>query len=110
MLGALCQERESESEIEVIQSCPTLCNPIDCGLLGSSIRPWDFPGKSTGVGCHFLLQGDLPDPGIKPRSPAFQTDTLTPEPPGKPCQPPEQDAKPESEEALLHIPASANVT
>ena len=20
-------------------------------------RPWDFPGKSTGVGCHFLLQG-----------------------------------------------------
>ena len=21
------------------------------------LRPWDFPGKSTGVGCHFLLQG-----------------------------------------------------
>ena len=20
------------------------------------LRPWDFPGKSTGVGCHFLLQ------------------------------------------------------
>ena len=20
-------------------------------------RPWDFPGKNTGVGCHFLLQG-----------------------------------------------------
>ena len=33
-----------------LQSCPTLCNPID----GS--RPWDSPGKNTGVGCHFLLQ------------------------------------------------------
>ena len=30
--------------------------------------PWDFPGKSTGVGCHFLLQGILPtgrwNPGL----------------------------------------------
>ena len=25
-----------------------------------------FPGQSTGVGCHFLLQGDVPDPGIDP--------------------------------------------
>ena len=22
--------------------------------------PWDFPGKNTGVGCHFLLQGIFP--------------------------------------------------
>ena len=28
--------------------------------------------------------GDLPDPGIKPESPAFQADTLSSEPPGKP--------------------------
>ena len=36
------------------QSCPTLCDPID----GSpqAPRPWDPPGKNTGVGCHFLLQ------------------------------------------------------
>ena len=26
---------------------------MDCSLPGSSIHPWDFPGKSTGVGCHF---------------------------------------------------------
>ena len=32
------------------------------------LPPWDSPDKSTGVGCHFLLQGDLPDPGIKPTS------------------------------------------
>ena len=31
--------------------------------------PWDSPGKNTRVGCHSLLQGDLPDPGIEPRSP-----------------------------------------
>ena len=34
-------------------------------------------------GLLFLSPGDLPDPGIKPRSPAFQADTLTSEPPGK---------------------------
>ena len=37
-----------------LQSCPTPCDPID----GSARlpRPWDSPGKNTGVGCHFLLQ------------------------------------------------------
>ena len=28
--------------------------------------PWDFPGKSTGVGCHFLLQGIFPPQGLNP--------------------------------------------
>ena len=37
------------------QSCPTLYDPVDCSLLGSS--PWNYPGKNIGVGCHFLLQG-----------------------------------------------------
>ena len=36
-------------------------------------------------GLPFPSPGDLPDPGIKPRSPAFQADTLTSEPPGKRC-------------------------
>ena len=38
-----------------------------------------------GVGCHFLLQGDLPDQGIKPVSPeskALKVDSLSTEPPG----------------------------
>ena len=35
-----------------LQSCPTLCNPVD----GSLLCPWDSPGKNAGVGCHFLLQ------------------------------------------------------
>ena len=38
-----------------LQSCPTLCHPIDGSPPGSP-RPWDSPGKNTGVGCHFLLQ------------------------------------------------------
>ena len=34
--------------------------------------PWNSSGKNTGVG-YFLLQGNLPNPGIKRRSPALQT-------------------------------------
>ena len=37
-----------------LQSCPTLCDPRDGSPPGPS--PWDSPGNSTGVGCHFLLQ------------------------------------------------------
>ena len=28
--------------------------------------PWDFPGKTTGVSCHFLLQGIFPTQGLNP--------------------------------------------
>ena len=33
------------------------------------LRPWDFPGMSTGVGCHFLLQGIFPTQGLNPGLP-----------------------------------------
>ena len=42
--------------------------------------PWDFPSKNIGVGCHFLLQGNLPNPVIKlmsPGSPVLQEDSLS---------------------------------
>ena len=39
-----------------LQSCPTLCDPIDVWQPTRLPRPWDSPGKNTGVGCHFLLQ------------------------------------------------------
>ena len=48
------------------------------------LRPWDSPGKNTGGGCHFLLQGDLPDPGREPKSPALAGRFSTTESPGKP--------------------------
>ena len=68
----------------VAQSCPTLWDPMDCSLPGSSVHG-DSPGKNTGVGCHVLLQGVfLPNPGIKPRSSKLQVVSLPSEPPGKP--------------------------
>ena len=41
-----------KKECSVAQSHPTLCDSMDCS-------PWDFLGKSTRVGCHFLLQKGL---------------------------------------------------
>ena len=39
-----------------LQSCLTLCDPMDCSPPGSSGHG-DCPGKNTGVGCHALLRG-----------------------------------------------------
>ena len=43
-----------------------------------------FSRQEYWSGLPFPSPGDLPNPGIKPRSPALQADTLTSEPPGKP--------------------------
>ena len=54
---------------------------------GRLLHPWDFPGKGTGVGCHFLLQGIFPTQELNPGLPhcmQTQADTLTSEPPGSP--------------------------
>ena len=109
-IGLLNQDVEQKLEFltaaaaKSLQSCPTLCNPIDVSPPGSPapgilqartlewgaiafsnawkwkesevaqscptqqpygpqptrlLSPWDFPGKSTGVGCHCLLRGFL---------------------------------------------------
>ena len=61
------------------QSCPTLCDPMDCSLLGSSVHG-DSLGKNTGVGCHDLLQGIFPTQGLQTRLLHFlhwQTDSFT---------------------------------
>ena len=71
----------SESESEVVQSCLTLCNPMDCSLPGFSIH--GFSRQEYWSGLPFPSPGDLPDPGIGPRSPALEADALTSEPPGK---------------------------
>ena len=59
----------SESESEVIQSCPTLCDPTDLLQPTRFLCPWGFPGKNTGVGGHFLLQEIFPTQGLKPGLP-----------------------------------------
>ena len=43
-----------------------------------------FSRQEYWSGLPFPSPGDLPDPGIEPRSPEFQADALTSEPPGKP--------------------------
>ena len=54
LLGGGLGQGWGKDMCSVIQSCPTVCDPMDCSPLGSC--PWNFPGKNTGVGCHFLLQ------------------------------------------------------
>ena len=59
----------------VVKSC--LYDPMVQSSSARLLCPWDFPGKHTGVGCHFLLQGNLPHPGIEPGSPALQAEPST---------------------------------
>ena len=75
-------EKGKAAAAKSLQSCPTLCDPIDRSPPGSSVHR-DSPGKNTEVGCHPLLQGIFPHPEIEPRSPALQADSLPSEPPGK---------------------------
>ena len=57
----------------------------DCSLPHAPglLCPWDFPGKNTGVGCRFLLQGIFTT-GVKLECPALASGFFTLEPPGKP--------------------------
>ena len=65
-------------EVKVAQLCLTLCNPINYtvhGILQARILEWVT---------FSLLQGNLPNPGIEPRSPTLQVDSLPAEPQGNP--------------------------
>ena len=44
---------------KLLQSCPILCNPMNCSLPVSSVHG-DSPGENTGVGCYALLQQIFP--------------------------------------------------
>ena len=58
-----------------------LCDCMDCSLPGSSTG---FSRQEYWSGLPFPSPGDPPNPGIEPRSPALQADSLPSEPPGKP--------------------------
>ena len=70
---------KSESRSVVSDSCDSM----DCSLSGSLVHV-DTPGKITGVGCHFPSPGNLPNPGVEPRSPEMQAVSLPTELQGKP--------------------------
>ena len=52
----------------VTQSCPTLCDPMNCSPPGTSVHG-DSPGKNTGMGCHALLQRIFLTQGLNPGLP-----------------------------------------
>ena len=73
---------QSESENEVAQSYLTLC---DLWTVAHQAPPsTGFSRQEYWSGLLFPSPADLPDPGIEPRSPTLQADTLTSVPPGKP--------------------------
>ena len=72
--------------VKLLLSCPTLCNPVDCSLPGSSVHG-NSPDKNTGVGCHALLQGIFPTQGSNPHLVCllpWQAGSLPLVPPGNP--------------------------
>ena len=51
-----------------LQSCPILCDPMNCSQPGRLLCPWDSPGKNTRSGLPCFSPGDPPNSGIKPAS------------------------------------------
>ena len=71
-----------------------------------------FPRQEYWSGVPFPLQGNLPDPGMEPGSPALQADALPPEPAGKPNKLSEtQKGEPQREVPLLYrrLPLSSQL-
>ena len=67
-----------------LQLHPILCTPMDCTQAPCL---WYFPGKNTGVGCHFLLQGFFLTWGLNLHLLCllhWQADSFTTNPPGNP--------------------------
>ena len=72
-----CAENFCRRHFLVAQSCPTLCYPMGYTvheIFQARILEW----------VAFPFSGDLPNPGIEPRSPALLVDSLSAEPQGKP--------------------------
>ena len=83
------KDYENDGEEKHNKNCLTyyLLLLFSCQIVSSSLRsrrllparllcPWDFPGKNTEVGCHFLLQGIFPTQRLKPHLLHWQMDSL----------------------------------
>ena len=66
------QQLSCTVKVKIAQSCPTLCDPMDWSMEFSRPEYWS--------GQPFPSPEDLPNPGIKPRSPTLQVDSLPAEP------------------------------
>ena len=67
----------------VVQSCSTLCHHMDY-IAHQAPLSTGFSRQEYWSGSPFPSPGDLPNPGMDPRSPAFQADSLLAEAPGEP--------------------------
>ena len=72
-----------ESEGEVAQSCPTLCDPHGLYVAHQAPLSIGLSRQEYWSGLPFAFPGDLPYPWFQPRSPSLQADSLLTEQPGK---------------------------
>ena len=89
---------ELNSQVQVLKfkSRASQRKSESCSVMSDFLRPhglnssWNSPGQNTGGSSLSLHRGDLLNPGIQPRSPALQVDSLPAEPQRKPraSQPP----------------------
>ena len=83
----------SDSQRGMVYMC--MCCVLSCSVMSNSLQPhglqparllypWEFSGQEYWRGLPCPPPGDLPNPGIEPRFPLLQVDSLPSEPPGKP--------------------------
>ena len=86
----LCKKLDPFDEFYYYHEIYVFVVSESCSVVSDSLQPhglyspWNSPGQNTGVGSLSLLQGIFPNPGIEPRSPTLQVDSLPAEPQGKP--------------------------
>ena len=68
-------------DVLLTESCPTLCDPMDCSP--PDPLSLEFSRQEYWCGLLFPSSGDPPNPGIEPRPPALEADSLWSERPGK---------------------------
>ena len=70
MTESLCCTPETITTLLIGYVCVLSCSGMSDSLQSHGLQPvsllcpWDFPGKNTGVGCHFLFQGIFPIQGL----------------------------------------------
>ena len=75
-------------DLSLIYNVNLCCEIESCSVMSDSLSPhrlyspWNSPGQNTGMGS-LSLPGHLANPGIEPRSPVLQVDSLPAEPQGK---------------------------
>ena len=79
---SLFKQNSEKVKVLVLQSCPTLCNPIDCSPQAS--LSMGFPRQEYWSILPFPSPRDIPDPGIEPRSLELQAYSSPSKPTGKP--------------------------